>query len=91
MPAQSDQGDPHGQTPEITLMGRTFRLPRSRALRVGIGIALVVLGVFGFLPVLGFWMIPLGLLVLSYEFHLVRRMRRRSIVYWERRKGKRQR
>jgi len=45
----------------------------------------------GFLPVLGFWMIPLGLLVLSYEFHLVRRMRRRMVVRWERRKARKRR
>ena len=49
-------------------------MPRSRALRILIGVGLVVFGIFGFLPVLGFWMIPLGLLVLSYEFHVVRRL-----------------
>jgi len=27
-----------------------------------------VLGMFGFLPVLGFWMIPLGLAVLAVDF-----------------------
>lgn len=42
------------------------------------GLGLVVLGVFGFLPVLGFWMIPLGVfLVWSDLAHLVRRARRR--------------
>jgi hypothetical protein len=29
-------------------------------------------------------MIPLGLLVLSYEFATVRRWRRRAVVRWER-------
>ena len=56
---------------KITIFGRHFRMPRSRWLRILIGIGLIVLGIFGFLPVLGFWMVPLGLLVLSYEFHLV--------------------
>jgi len=46
----------------------------------------VILGIFGFLPVLGFWMIPLGLLVLSYEFAAVRRGRRRLQVWWEKRR-----
>jgi hypothetical protein len=46
----------------------------------------MVLGCFGFLPVLGFWMIPLGLLILSYEFARVRRWRRRAAVWWERRR-----
>lgn len=70
----------------ISLFGRHFHLPRSRALRVAIGVVLILGGILGFLPILGFWMIPLGLLVLSYEFHLVRRFRRRFVVWWERRK-----
>ncbi|MEQ1953612.1 hypothetical protein [Mesorhizobium sp. CN2-181] len=68
------------------MFGRAFRMPRSRALRVAIGVLLTFLGLLGFLPVLGFWMIPLGLLVLSYEFATVRRLRRRSVVWWERRR-----
>jgi hypothetical protein len=69
----------------IKLFGREFQMPRSRWLRVLIGVGLIVLGIFGFLPVLGFWMVPLGLLVLSYEFHLVRRLRRRLVVRWQKR------
>jgi hypothetical protein len=68
----------------IHLLGRTIRLPRSRALRIAIGVVLVILGIFGFLPILGFWMIPLGLLVLSYEFATVRRWRRKLEVSWGR-------
>ena len=64
----------------ITFAGRTFRLPRSRWVRTLIGTLLVVLGFFGFLPVLGFWMIPLGLLILSADIPLVRRVRRICIV-----------
>ncbi|MET3790401.1 hypothetical protein [Aquamicrobium terrae] len=71
---------------KITLLGKEFTLPRSRRARVAIGVVLIVFGLFGFLPVLGFWMIPLGLLVLSYEFALVRRWRRRFAVWWERRR-----
>ena len=60
---------------------------RARApLRIAIGVALCIFGMLGFLPVLGFWMIPLGLLVLSYEFAAVRRFRRRVVVWWERRR-----
>ncbi len=72
---------------KIRLFGREFRLPRSRALRLAIGIGLIPLGILGFLPILGFWMIPLGLLLLSYEIAAVRRWRRRLVVWWERRKG----
>ena len=70
----------------IRVVGREFRMPRSRLSRIALGIALIVGGVLGFLPVLGFWMVPLGLLVLSYEFARVRRWRRQSIVWWERRR-----
>jgi hypothetical protein len=71
---------------KITLFGRTFNLPRSRAARIGVGVLLIIGGMLGFLPVLGFWMIPLGILVLSSDFHAIRRRRRRFFVWWERRR-----
>jgi hypothetical protein len=77
---------PSAEARRISLFGREFEMPRSRAARIAIGIALIVGGILGFLPVLGFWMIPLGLLVLSYEFHVVRRLRRRFVVWWEKRR-----
>jgi len=84
-----NQHNPHSLAPpprKISLFGREFTMPQSRWLRVTIGVLLVFFGFLGFLPVLGFWMIPLGLLVLSYEFAAVRRLRRRVVVWWERRK-----
>lgn len=36
-------------------------------LRLVLGIVLIVGGIFGFLPVLGFWMIPLGLAVAGLD------------------------
>ena len=76
------------QTParKITVFGREFSMPRSRGLRIAIGALLIFGGILGFLPILGFWMIPIGLLVLSYEFALVRRHRRRFVVWWKRRR-----
>jgi hypothetical protein len=71
---------------KISVFGREFNMPRSRRARIVIGVGLIVLGIFGFLPVLGFWMVPLGLLVLSYEFAAVRRWRRRLAVWWARRR-----
>ena len=68
----------------IRLFGRTFVLPANRATRVGLGIALIVGGILGFLPVLGFWMVPLGLIILSVDFAAVRRVRRRTTVRWGR-------
>ena len=73
----------------ISVLGREFAMPQSRPLRIAIGVVLVFLGMFGFLPVLGFWMIPLGILVLSYEFATVRRWRRRFEIWWAERRGRR--
>jgi purine-cytosine permease-like protein len=84
-------GRPGGRTRKINVLGREFSMPQSRPWRVVIGVLLVILGCFGFLPVLGFWMIPLGLLILSYEFALVRRWRRRTELWWGERRGRRRR
>lgn len=43
-----------------------------KAVRISIGLLLVVGGLFGFLPVLGFWMIPLGLVILAVDFRWAR-------------------
>jgi hypothetical protein len=64
----------------IRIGSRRFSLPASRIARTLIGVLLIGAGLLGFLPVLGFWMIPLGLLVLSVDFPLVRRWRRRWTV-----------
>ena len=72
---------------KIRIFDRHFHLPQSKAVRIGIGILLVIGGFVGFLPVLGFWMIPLGLLVLSIDLPIVRRWRRQLTVWWHRRKG----
>jgi len=55
----------------------SFDLPRNRILRTAIGILLIFGGLLGFLPVLGFWMVPLGMLVLAEDFPVVRRWNRR--------------
>ena len=43
------------------------RRPQSRILRIPLGILLVLGGIFSFLPVLGIWMLPLGLLLLALD------------------------
>jgi hypothetical protein len=72
---------------KIRIFDRHWHLPQSKAVRIGIGVLLVLGGLVGFLPVLGFWMIPLGLLVLSIDLPVVRRWRRQLTVWWHRRKG----
>ena len=67
-----------------------IKLPGSPLVRQGMGVGLLVGGVLGFLPVLGFWMIPLGLVVLSVDNPPVRRSRRKMEVWWGRRKQTRE-
>ncbi|MDX1576041.1 MAG: hypothetical protein R3285_07595 [Kiloniellales bacterium] len=42
-------------------------LSAPRVVRILVGVALVAGGIFGFLPVLGFWMVPLGLVVIFFD------------------------
>jgi hypothetical protein len=71
--------------PKLKLFGREIHLPRARAPRVALGLALVLMGSVGFLPVVGFWMVPLGLFVLAHDSPAVRRFNRRSGVWLRRR------
>lgn len=81
---------PAGEAPPrplhyIRIAGRTIPMPASRWVRILLGSTLVVFGLLGFLPILGFWMVPLGLLILSMDLAFVRRWRRRTAVWLERR------
>jgi hypothetical protein len=44
-----------------------MRRPEARLVRIPLGILLVLGGIFSFLPVLGIWMLPLGLLLLALD------------------------
>jgi len=46
-----------------------------------LGVLLVVGGVFGFLPILGFWMIPLGAAMIALD---IPPLRRRLIAWLDR-------
>ena len=56
-------------------------VPQSKVLRIGLGGGLCLGGFAGFLPVLGFWMLPLGVAVLAVDFPPARRVLRRSSVW----------
>ena len=62
------------------------KVPRSRAGRMAVGGGLVAGSTLWFLPVLGLWMLPAGLLVLSVDSPRVRRFRRvnevRVVRWW---------
>ena len=63
-------------------------LTAPRVIRVLVGLLLVIGGVLGFLPVLGFWMVPLGLLVIFFDVPWVRGFWRRGRLWWKERQGK---
>ena len=44
-----------------------IRRPEARWIRIPLGFLLVLGGIFSFLPVLGIWMLPLGLLLLAVD------------------------
>ena len=51
-------------------------------LRKTAGIALVIGGMLWFLPVLGFWMLPLGLTLLAVDWPWARRAYRSLLSFW---------
>jgi hypothetical protein len=64
---------------------RWLRRPSSRWVRIPAGVLLVLGGVFSILPLLGLWMLPLGLLLLAQDVPVLRRPTRRLIICVERR------
>ena len=62
-----------------------LRRPSSRWVRMPAGGLLIVGGLFGFLPVLGFWMLPLGMLLLGEDIPALKRATNRSFDWAERR------
>lgn len=52
---------------------RWLRNPAARWFRIPAAILLVLGGLVGFLPLLGFWMIPLGLALIAYDIPFLQR------------------
>lgn len=82
---QSNDFESARRGPNLRLFGRSYALPRSRGARTVVGGGLIVFGLLGFLPVVGFWMLPLGLLVLATDSPTIRRFNRRAGVWMKRR------
>jgi hypothetical protein len=64
---------------------RWLRVPSSRWIRVPVGLFLIAGGLFSVLPLLGLWMLPLGLLLLAEDLPFLRRPMLRSLLWVERR------
>lgn len=62
--------------------GKRYLPPLVRGLA---GLVLVLLGIVGFLPILGFWMIPLGLALLATDIPPASRWLRRRLFAYRRR------
>jgi hypothetical protein len=76
------ENDPSGRTRIRDLWSRWViwiyrRVPPGA--RTLLGVLVLIGGVLGFLPVLGFWMIPLGLVIISLDFRPLIRARRRRM------------
>jgi hypothetical protein len=72
-----------------TLLRKGVVIARRRfppGVRSVVGLLLVVGGVFGFLPVLGFWMIPLGLVFIAID---IPPMRKRFMEWLRKRRHQR--
>jgi hypothetical protein len=60
--------------------------PSARLVRIPTGVLLCLGGVFGILPLLGFWMLPLGLVLLAEDVPPLRRATSRVLDWIERRR-----
>lgn len=58
---------------------RWIRRPAARWVRMPVAICLIPGGFFGFLPILGLWMLPLGLILLGVDIPIIRRGMHRFI------------
>jgi hypothetical protein len=64
---------------------RRLREPEARWVRIPAALLFICGGFLGFLPILGFWMLPIGLLLLSMDIPLLRGPTARALNWAERR------
>lgn len=69
---QAYEGLEHEVPDRVSRAIRWLRDPDSRWIRLPIGLLLIVGGVFGFLPILGFEFIPIGLLLIAQDIPFLR-------------------
>src|SRR4051794_20777212 len=70
---------------------RWLRKPSSRLVRIPLALLLVVGGVFSFLPILGLWMLPLGLLLIAQDVPVLQKPLAQMLGWIERKWIERQR
>lgn len=69
-----------------------LRRPGRWWLRAPLSVVLILGGFLGFLPILGFWMLPLGALLLAEDIPALKRPTLRALGavqrWWDRRRGR---
>jgi hypothetical protein len=60
------------------------RKPSSRLIRIPLAVLLILGGIFSILPVLGIWMLPLGLLLLALDVPALQRPLVKAMLWVER-------
>jgi hypothetical protein len=67
--------------------------PEARWVRIPTAVALMLGGVFGFLPILGLWMLPIGALLIGEDIPPLRRFTLRllrcGLAWWDRMRARR--
>jgi len=61
-----------------------LREPKWRSLRIPVGVLFVFGGILGFFPLVGFWMLPLGLALLAPDVPLAGRALKKLDNIWNR-------
>lgn len=59
--------------PRFAVFLYVLRQPWAMLIRIPLGIILVIGGILSFLPILGLWMLPLGLLMLAIDLPVLQR------------------
>jgi len=62
---------------------RWLRKPSSFAVRLVVALLLILGGIFSFLPVLGLWMLPLGLLFIAQDVPMLQKPLVRALAWFE--------
>ena len=68
-----------------------LRKPSSHYARIPLAVLLIAGGIFSFLPVLGLWMLPLGLLLFAQDVPILQKPLARMLGWIERKWMERQR
>ena len=68
-----------------------LRKPSSRYVRIPMAILLIIGGIFSILPVLGLWMLPLGLLLFAQDVPILQKPMAQMLGWIERKWIERQR